>query len=63
MDLVNISIGAVAVVATLAGSWHVGKRASYKAALEQADIIIGMLARKVALLEEKIQELKERLGE
>lgn len=63
MELVLLGIGIAGVVSTLAGSWYVGSKASLRSALEQADIIIGMLATKVGLLEDQNRDLKERLGE
>lgn len=63
MDLVNLSIGIVAVIATLAGSWSVGNRVNMKANLEVAADVIGMLSAKINILEQENQALRERLNE
>lgn len=63
MDLVVLIIGIVGIIATLAGSWFVGKGAYLRANLTMAEEIIGMLSVKINLLEAEKRELEERLHE
>lgn len=62
MDLVLLGLGITGVVATLAGSWVVGGSMRTKAALAEAEIIIGMLSTKVGLLQDRIRELEDPHG-